>query len=691
MPSIPPSPSAAGAKQTQVGSTPTPQQSSAQSAGLSIPLTAGTQKQLEALLKNWPNQQVTATVLDSKQNQEAKTNGATTRESKQNLPNQGQSSQDRPKENPTTETRSTPSNEPREAQLRNSKLDSYSSTQLADTSKTSTYLTTLKLPNQQQIHIILDRALEAQQTLKLKLDATGNPVLLSNEASKATSEKNQTTATGLAQTPINRSQLSSIQHSNLLIPLLKQSSALQLPLKTVFSKIEGLIQAPVSGPVKHAQANENSSPQANTLSSTSLKAIDHLTGLINDKTALTNAQTLKGLIANSGLFSEANSKNTAPPPLPSSTNQTVSTVNTTRQDGAQNQLHNSHPANTLIKQIFSSTDAAGATSVNASTPAGETLAKASSIDFKQALQATLKVIQADMQLQNNKPQNNQLQNNQLQNNQLQSNQLQSNQLQNNQNTAQAATLGQTTKALNEFGMASATSRVPSSSTPLGRALGITPSSLQHSALQKEGLLDTSMPNNEARIQGLSADLLRAMSAYSAAQPKNRASANEDDSILSRLFQLLLGALSKTQTSQLTSLQQSINSSDPQLINTWTFELPFTQNKEYRSLELCIEEYQSEDGQKERSKNTWCVLLGFELDELGDLFIELKLIGEKASSTIWANHPAAYNAAKEELQFLRDALTAVGVEVTSIDCHEGEPPKKYQNWNDLDDSIVDLHT
>lgn len=173
--------------------------------------------------------------------------------------------------------------------------------------------------------------------------------------------------------------------------------------------------------------------------------------------------------------------------------------------------------------------------------------------------------------------------------------------------------------------------------------------------------------------------------------QDRPKAVEADNPVARLFQLLLGALGKAQTTQLQTLQQQTVNQDPQLVQTWTFELPFHQNERYQSCNLTIEQYQENQKEDNQNNRNWRILLGFELDELGDLFIELTLKGEKASSQIWANNATAYQSVKDEVQFLRDSLTAVGVEVTSIDCHHGEPPDRSTHWDEIDDQIVDLHT
>lgn len=198
--------------------------------------------------------------------------------------------------------------------------------------------------------------------------------------------------------------------------------------------------------------------------------------------------------------------------------------------------------------------------------------------------------------------------------------------------------------------------------------------------------------NQHLKQAVSPDLFKAISLYSAMLPgQDKVKAIEADNPVARLFQLLLGALGKAQASQLHTLQQQTVNQDPQLLQTWTFEVPFHQNDRYQSCDLTIEQYKDSTKENENRSRNWRILLGFELDDMGDLFIELNLKDEKASSQIWANNKTAYESVKAEVQFLRDSLTAVGVEVTSIDCHHGEPPDRSVNWDEIDDQIVDLHT
>lgn len=198
--------------------------------------------------------------------------------------------------------------------------------------------------------------------------------------------------------------------------------------------------------------------------------------------------------------------------------------------------------------------------------------------------------------------------------------------------------------------------------------------------------------NQHLKQAVSPDLFKAISLYSAMLPgQDRPKTIEADNPVARLFQLLLGALGKAQTTQLQTLQQQTVNQDPQLLQTWTFEVPFHQNERYQSCDLTIEQYKDDNKDGEQNSRNWRILLGFELDDMGDLFIELNLKGEKASSQIWANNKTAYQSVKDEVQFLRDSLTAVGVEVTSIDCHHGEPPDRNTHWGEIDDQIVDLHT
>ncbi len=151
--------------------------------------------------------------------------------------------------------------------------------------------------------------------------------------------------------------------------------------------------------------------------------------------------------------------------------------------------------------------------------------------------------------------------------------------------------------------------------------------------------------------------------------------------LEHLLRLASAAVSRLQSHQLSSLEQSGMSEDGKLLTTWQLEIPMRNQQDIVPLQVRVqreddprEQEEQPVEQREPKDRLWRVELAFDLDPLGPLQIQAQLLRGSLSGQLWAQWPATARLIDSQLGDLRERLLASGLDVSDLQCHQGTPPQ-----------------
>ncbi|MBV7552481.1 flagellar hook-length control protein FliK [Pseudomonas sp. PDM28] len=155
---------------------------------------------------------------------------------------------------------------------------------------------------------------------------------------------------------------------------------------------------------------------------------------------------------------------------------------------------------------------------------------------------------------------------------------------------------------------------------------------------------------------------------------------EDD--LEHLLRLAAAAVSRLQSHQLSSLEQTGVTADGRLMSTWQMEIPMRNLQDIVPLQV---KFQREDApekeqpkerreEREPKQQLWRVELAFAMEPLGPLQIQAQLIKGSLCGQLWAERPYTASLIENNLAGLRDRLVSAGLNVGDLDCHLGRPPQ-----------------
>lgn len=157
-----------------------------------------------------------------------------------------------------------------------------------------------------------------------------------------------------------------------------------------------------------------------------------------------------------------------------------------------------------------------------------------------------------------------------------------------------------------------------------------------------------------------------------------------DDDLEILLKLAAGAISRLQSHQLGSLEQTRSTSEGNLQTTWQLEIPVRYGQDIMPLQVKVqredtpEEDKAEENNsseiKESREKFWKIELAFDLEPLGALQVQAQLIRGSLSSQLWAERPESAELINQELDYLRERLVASGLEVGELACNHGAPPQ-----------------
>ncbi|MDR9750636.1 flagellar hook-length control protein FliK [Pseudomonas sp. SZMC_28357] len=159
---------------------------------------------------------------------------------------------------------------------------------------------------------------------------------------------------------------------------------------------------------------------------------------------------------------------------------------------------------------------------------------------------------------------------------------------------------------------------------------------------------------------------------------------EGEGGLEHLLRLAAAAVSRLQTHQLSSLEQTGVTSDGRLQSTWQLEIPMRNLQDIVPLQVKFQREESPESEKqppherrderEPKQSLWRVELAFDMEPLGPMQIQAQLIKGSLSSQLWAERPYTASLIETNLQALRERLLASGLNVGDLDCHHGTPPQ-----------------
>lgn len=167
---------------------------------------------------------------------------------------------------------------------------------------------------------------------------------------------------------------------------------------------------------------------------------------------------------------------------------------------------------------------------------------------------------------------------------------------------------------------------------------------------------------------------------------------EDDG--EHLLRLAAAAVSRLQSHQLSSLEQTGVTADGRLMSTWQLEIPMRNLQDIVPLQVKVqrEDAPEKDHPKERRdereprQQLWRVELAFAMEPLGPLQIQAQLSQGNLSGQLWAERPYTASLIESNLAGLRERLVTAGLNVGDLDCHLGTPPQGAQTR--LDQRWVD---
>ncbi|MPQ65878.1 MULTISPECIES: flagellar hook-length control protein FliK [unclassified Pseudomonas] len=167
----------------------------------------------------------------------------------------------------------------------------------------------------------------------------------------------------------------------------------------------------------------------------------------------------------------------------------------------------------------------------------------------------------------------------------------------------------------------------------------------------------------------------------------------DDGDLEGLLRLAAAAVSRLQSHQLSSLEQTGRTPEGNLQTTWQLEIPMRNLQDIVPLQIKIQHEEKEPPpeqekreKREQKEQLWRVELAFDLEPLGPLQVQAQLVRGSLSSQLWAERPYTASLIASQLGELRERLRASGLNVSDLDCHQGTPPQGKQTR--LDQRWVD---
>ena len=165
-------------------------------------------------------------------------------------------------------------------------------------------------------------------------------------------------------------------------------------------------------------------------------------------------------------------------------------------------------------------------------------------------------------------------------------------------------------------------------------------------------------------------------------PERHLQSQDGEGDLEHLLRLAAAAVSRLQSHQLSSLEQTGVTDDGRLLSTWQLEIPMRNLQDIVPLQVKFQREEAPEkeqpherrDEREPKQPLWRVDLAFDMEPLGPMQIQAQLIKGSLSSQLWAERPYTASLIESNLAALRERLLASGLNVGDLDCHLGKPPQ-----------------
>ncbi|KQV16954.1 flagellar hook-length control protein FliK [Pseudomonas sp. Root329] len=209
-----------------------------------------------------------------------------------------------------------------------------------------------------------------------------------------------------------------------------------------------------------------------------------------------------------------------------------------------------------------------------------------------------------------------------------------------------------------------------------------PANTNLNAIIAANTLAQAMPNFVRSALGMLGQVSAKPQPTSFPLPERLLQSMDGEGDLEHLLRLAAAAVSRLQSHQLSSLEQTGVTDDGRLMSTWQLEIPMRNLQDIVPLQVKFqrEEAPEKEQQNERrderepKQQLWRVDLAFDMEPLGPLQIQAQLIKGSLSSQLWAERPYTASLIESNLAELRQRLLASGLNVGDLDCHLGTPPQ-----------------
>ncbi|MNL02175.1 Flagellar hook-length control protein FliK [compost metagenome] len=209
-----------------------------------------------------------------------------------------------------------------------------------------------------------------------------------------------------------------------------------------------------------------------------------------------------------------------------------------------------------------------------------------------------------------------------------------------------------------------------------------PANTSLGAIIAANTLAQAMPNFVRNALGMLGQVSAKPSPSGFPLPERLLQSADGENDLEHLLRLAAAAVSRLQSHQLSSLEQTGVTADGRLMSTWQLEIPMRNMQDIVPLQV---KFQREDSpekeqpkerreEREPKQQLWRVELAFAMEPLGPLQIQAQLIKGSLSSQLWAERPYTASLIESNLSGLRNRLLSAGLNVGDLDCHLGTPPQ-----------------
>lgn len=167
-----------------------------------------------------------------------------------------------------------------------------------------------------------------------------------------------------------------------------------------------------------------------------------------------------------------------------------------------------------------------------------------------------------------------------------------------------------------------------------------------------------------------------------------------DLALSVLLRQVAATIARFNVHQLHSVaQQQGVGPEPGVANSWIVELPVRHGEQVHVFQLLIDEEErerrkDEEDEGQRKGRAWKFTLRFDIDPLGPMYAQVRLVEHSVSARFWAEQPHTLRAVRAELDTLKGRLGKLGLTVEEMDCVQGAPPVRRTQ---LFQQLVDVKT